>query len=111
MPLYAPQANVQAGAVPLADGGVKLAAALAQRRDLLRRKRDLAAGRVLSYQEAGSAAAQGPFTAGELEKLLRAGLLGEGTPVTHPQLGVMPLSEVREAAAAASANQRDSGSG
>lgn len=52
------QARVQAGTVSLPDGGIKLSAALAQRREVLRRKRDALEGRVLTFRDAGSNATQ-----------------------------------------------------
>ena len=52
------QARVQSGVVSLPDGGSKLAAALAQRKEQLRRKRDAAEGRLLTYRDAGSGAVQ-----------------------------------------------------
>ena len=52
------QARVQSGVVSLPDGGSKLAAALAQRKEALRQKRDAAEGRVLTYREADSGSVQ-----------------------------------------------------
>jgi hypothetical protein len=49
---------VQSGVVSLPDGGSKLAAALAQRKEALRQKRDAAEGRVLTYREADSGSVQ-----------------------------------------------------
>lgn len=37
---------------------------------------------------------QGPFSASQLQKLLRAGVVEEATVVRHPQEGEMPLAEV-----------------
>ena len=58
LPYPALQARVRSGAVFLADGGSKLGAALAQRREALRRAHDAASGRVLTYCDAGSGAVQ-----------------------------------------------------
>ena len=52
------QARVQSGVVSLPDGGSKLAAALTQRKEALRQKRDAAEGRVLTYREAETGAVQ-----------------------------------------------------
>ncbi|KAL4421887.1 hypothetical protein ABPG77_003689 [Micractinium sp. CCAP 211/92] len=87
-------ARVQAGLVSLPDGGAKLSASLEQRREALRRKTDAAEGRVLTYlDESGAVQASGPFSVPQLQKLVRAGVVGEGTLVTHPQNGGMPLAE------------------
>lgn len=53
-----PQARVQSGVVSLPDGGSKLASALAQRKEQLQRKRDLAEGRLLTYADPSTGKAQ-----------------------------------------------------
>ena len=52
------QARVKSGVVGLPDGGAKLEAALAQRRQALRAKRDALEGRVLTYRDEGGGTVQ-----------------------------------------------------
>lgn len=55
---------MQAGLVSLPDGGTKLSASLAQRREALKRKTDAAEGRVLTYLDADTGAEQASGIAG-----------------------------------------------